>query len=1223
MSVDGGRIAARGYQYQYLRTLEALLALSDSSPAAACRIEGPGEATSAQNVDSVDFDLVDADGNSLVAVQVKSAASGRTVSAPRAMEVLLHLVSSFSSQHYELVTNATPDRGCARLADALQVLRDDPIRLRSELEEIFAGAPVSSRRLEALTEGQWSRLATARIVFDARDDAGLRGDLNEQLRDLRRQNRRGLSARSGGLVLGFLVAEVLRRAADPASASWTLEHFRKCVLVDDEVLVTALGRQDFGVVVGPIPPIPEITRPRLLEQVTAALNGTPAQAGVSVSVISGLSGIGKSSLAAAYVASEAYRYDLVFWLDASSVEALTGSFTRLLAHLGDSPGEQAADAVLIREKVHTLLQQLPGSWLLVFDDAAPGPIQAWFPRLGRGQVLVTSLSRSWRGVHEHIETEALLAEEALQLLVLRLELDATQAVQHRSDLVELVEALGRWPLAIELAAGYLVTCGIDPTRIGEYRSRLLSSALDDDKALPVGYPKTLVAAVNLSLERLHTGARDRPEVLGGCSGLLSALCYFAPQRIPLHLAFASAFVPSEALRHSKSVVLIDEASSPLREILRELFGVSFVRPDAPLPVGQDQVPVPGSDDTLSMNTVLQLILRRLFEQQADPGAVLQQAATHTNAWLCTAVDHRQSERAWELAQHATVLAGHLERLEVITSHTALLLGNLAGFHHDHGRYDHARNLLEQELAWLTASPDREDLIAAQARIRLASLFELTDAADASEQICRQLTHVLNYLTALPSEHQLRAVRLVTESVLILQIRSRRAPRHQELESLLERFQLLAAQLPQSPQIRVMYQTAAVGQLMEEGQAREAEQAAAAILDLITDSPSAPSAEVQRLLIEALAHQHKWEQADAQYTLFRRYLGPRTLHRFSVNHLVHNLGQVCAMQWVLTGEDEPLALLDRLMDDTGPYLDQLADNDFDHARFLMLRVVHIGARVSLATDPTEAHEFEALMAQLAPMPFADNPEQAAAWELICNGLPGRLGARFREVLHDRTHAEGHAALAALPPDTATELHTALQSAGMFGHLALSTDPGFAALGFASNVDLLPHRFRAFSGPRAIAIIQPDTYMLVRSADGDAVIDAQLHRVCAHGLRRMWGPGSVFPVVEDLRLRPDGSTLILQAADGTVLARIPALPTPAWREAAQRRGTVLVLFSYGFDLEDPVSGREILSSPTATLMRYQAACRAGTLASAIVLWAGPKIPAARPRRQQRRASSKRKR
>lgn len=1223
MSVDGGRIAARGFQYQYLRTLEALLvALSCNSPARACRIEGPGEATSAHSVDSVDFDLADADGNSLVAVQVKSAASGRTVSAPRALEVLLHLVSGFSSQRYELVTNAVPDKGCAHLAETLQITCGDLVRLRLELKEIFAKAPVSLRRLEALTEGQWARLATARIVFDARDDASLREDLNERLRDLRRRNRQGLSDRSGGLALGFLVAEVLRRAADPTSASWALEDFRECVLVDDEVLVAALGRQDFGVVVGPVPFIPDVDRPRLLEQVTTALSGAPLKTAVPVCVVSGLSGIGKSSLAASYVVTEAYRYDLVFWLDASTTEALTGSFTRLLTHLGGGHEEQTADPVLVREKVHALLQQLPGPWLLVFDDASPGMVQTWFPRLGRGQVLVTSLSRSWRGINGFVKVEALSAEESLQLLVLRLELDPGQVARHRSAMVELVEALGRWPLAIELAAGYLVTCEIDPARMGEYRSRLLSSALDDDRIFIPGYPKTLVAAVSLSLERLRTNARSRPEVLGGCAGLLSALCYFASQRIPLHLAFASAFVPGATLHHSTSVLLVDEASSPLREILRELFGVSFVHPDTPLPADQDHAPVPGSDDTVSMNTVLQLILRRLFERQADLGTMLQQAAAHTNGWLCHAIDHGQSDRAWELAQHAMLLAGHLERLEVITSSSALLLGNLAGFHKDHGRYDQAQDLLEQELAWLTASPDQDDLITAQARIRLASLLQLSSTADPAEEITHHLSHVFDYLASLPSDRQANAVRLVAESVLILQIHARHAPGNLKLEHLLEQFQVLATQLPQSPQIRAMYQTAAVGQLMEEGQAGEAEQAATAVLGLIHESSSTPSAEMRRLLIESLAHQQNWEKADAEYTLFRRYLGPRTLYRFSVNHLVHNLGQVCAMQWVLTGNDEPLALLDRLIDDTGPYLDQLADSDHERNRFKLLRVVHLGARVGLATDSTESDEFTTLLFQLATVQFADNPEQAAIWELILNGLPTRIGARFREVLHDRTHAQGLAVLAALPSDEAADLEAALHGANMVAHLALSTDPGFTALGFASNVDLLPHRFRAFSGPRAIVIIQPDTYILVRSPN-DEVVDAQFHRLCAHGLRRMWGDGSVFPVVEDLCLRPDGSTLVLQASDGTVLARVPAVPPPAWRDAAQQRRTVLVLFSYGFGLESPGNIREILSSPAATLARYQMACQNGTLAAALVPWAGPRIPVARSRRQKRRPSSKRKR
>ncbi|MCE0446598.1 hypothetical protein LT493_24100 [Streptomyces tricolor] len=76
-------------------------------------------------------------------------------------------------------------------------------------------------------------------------------DLNETLGSRRSRSGLGLSNRSGGLVLGYLVAEVMRRAADPGSAYWPVADFQRLLLTEDEELFAAAGRQDFGLLHGP------------------------------------------------------------------------------------------------------------------------------------------------------------------------------------------------------------------------------------------------------------------------------------------------------------------------------------------------------------------------------------------------------------------------------------------------------------------------------------------------------------------------------------------------------------------------------------------------------------------------------------------------------------------------------------------------------------------------------------------------------------------------------------------------------------------------------------------------------------------------------------------------------------------------------------------------------------------------------------------------------------
>jgi hypothetical protein len=290
--------------------------------------------------------------------------------------------------------------------------------LKGELKDLLVRAPKVWDICQALSEEHWERLGRAGIEFDGRSDGQLREDLNNALREERQSAGQGLSRRSGGLVLGYLVAEVMRRVADPGLAHWDVEDFRRSVLVGDAELISAVGRQDFGIVYGQMPPVPDVERAGLVDRIAEFLaGGESGPGGLKTCVITGLSGLGKSSLAAAHIADQAYRYDAVFWVDAESEEALVASFARLLAHLtgGGEPAE-VRDPRLVRERVHAELQSLPGPWLMVFDDASVSVASAWIPRRGRGRVIVTALGGHWRGVQGRIDLTPMSGDEALLLL---------------------------------------------------------------------------------------------------------------------------------------------------------------------------------------------------------------------------------------------------------------------------------------------------------------------------------------------------------------------------------------------------------------------------------------------------------------------------------------------------------------------------------------------------------------------------------------------------------------------------------------------------------------------------------------------------------------------------------------------------------------------------------------------------------------------------------------
>ncbi|MFI9175507.1 hypothetical protein [Streptomyces lincolnensis] len=1197
MVVDGGRVAARGFQYQYLRTVEALLAGLDGDKVAACRVEGPGTTTSVQLVDCVDFDLVDASGRSLMAVQVKSAGPTRVVSAPDAVRVLVHLITGFDAVEYRLITSASPDHNCSRLAETLKRHGADIPALQREIETLLQRAPVAWGLCKALSPKQWERLGRAEVEFDLRGETQLRQDLNGMLRTHRARSGRGLSGRTGGFMLGYLVAEVMRRAADPALAHWDIADFQRLLLVEDEELVAAVGRQDFGLVYGPLPRVPEVSRPGLVSKVDELLSPSTADsAGVPVCVITGLSGLGKSSLAAAYIAEHAFRYDAVFWVEAETEEALTASFARLLGHLsGASEPVAVTDPRLLREQVHARLQALPGPWLMVLDDATAKTARAWIPRRGRGGVIVTSLGGNWRDARGRVELGAMSAEHAVQLLRLRLGLSDSEAAAYAEVVEHLAETLERWPLAIEVAAGYLVSCGIGVERLDAYADTLLQRAADDEEAVPPGYPHTLAAAVALSVDRLVDSARGRG-LMEPTLSTLAALCWLAARRIPVHLAMACAFVGLEHLPPSPGWLVLDEAEQPVREVFRELTNVSLVRFDEPLPVRGESFP--GSEDTVSMNTVLQVIVARHLHLSRIAAAALPQAAGHTNQWLLGAIETGQAERSWELAQHATALVWHIEEAGVADLHTCLLMGNLAAFHLAHGQYEVAQGLLERELVRLDQAGDPDPGVTAQVETLLAHVAQLRRPAGATSQIIDRLSRVLSRLRAAPTPNAPYQVDLAASALLVLQNQLRRE-HHEELATLLRGFSDMAAAAPDTEKYQVMRDLTNISELLSDGEAERAEQAAAAA---IAASPpwTVSTVELKRLLIEALVGQGKWQEADAALTEFLPHAGARTLHQFSVYHLVHNAGIVSAWEWVTKGDQRAVEFLGRLLEETG--IDQVPapESPTDQARLLLLRVVH-GMWQSVRAESWGSAPMS-LMGELTDKVFTDPYDSDDVWERTYNGLLPRLAALGREAVHRGWQAGSEAVLSVAGTELLANpvIRAAYEAAQCHGRAVLSSDPAYSGFGGMSDLEaVLPEIHQIIPGPRAMVFLEPTVMLGVTSNESGKSTELQIHRACDKGFRRLMSSKVVsIPSPKDITLTLTGDDLVLEHEDGTVLARATTSASGQWLKAARTRGTALVYYGFGLDLHTASVHQRLLASATELGERLVDVSGKGLLSAALV-------------------------
>ncbi|RKE16843.1 tetratricopeptide repeat protein [Streptomyces sp. TLI_171] len=242
---------------------------------------------------------------------------------------------------------------------------------------------------------------------------------------------------------------------------------------------------------------------------------------VLTQVLSGGGGFGKSQLAAAYAhQADAASVDVRVWVDAAETSGIVAAFAEAAtkvgaAHAGGAdqgggdPGgaDAEADATAFLE----WLAVTDRTWLVVLDDVTDiEGAEPWWPQPaagGNGRVLVTTRRRdalvSGAGL-AFVDVGLYTADEARAYLGERLTAARrTHLLDERAG--ELVEALGRLPLALSHAAAYLinedVACGEYLAKFTDRESRLdsvLPQAVDTDR-----YGRQVTASLLLALDAVR------------------------------------------------------------------------------------------------------------------------------------------------------------------------------------------------------------------------------------------------------------------------------------------------------------------------------------------------------------------------------------------------------------------------------------------------------------------------------------------------------------------------------------------------------------------------------------------------------------------------------------------------------------------------------------------------------------------------------------------------
>jgi tetratricopeptide (TPR) repeat protein len=239
-------------------------------------------------------------------------------------------------------------------------------------------------------------------------------------------------------------------------------------------------------------------REDLLAQLDAALGGGRME--VITQAITGLGGVGKTQLAAAYVQAHHDEFDIAAWVradDGGIADLAELAVALALPAAGRSPPERAGDVLVF-------LANTDRRWLLVLDNA-PGPqALAMLPSSGHGRVLVTSRHRGgYDDFGAELAVDVFDPGTARRYLLNR----SGRTSQEASDAEAVAAALGFLPLALAHAGAYCAS-GVGAP-FGEYLELLEGLPSQDlfDTSREVFYQRTVAVTWNTSITAAEQHAR--------------------------------------------------------------------------------------------------------------------------------------------------------------------------------------------------------------------------------------------------------------------------------------------------------------------------------------------------------------------------------------------------------------------------------------------------------------------------------------------------------------------------------------------------------------------------------------------------------------------------------------------------------------------------------------------------------------------------------------------
>ena len=410
-------------------------------------------------------------------------------------------------------------------------------------------------------------------------------------------------------------------------------------------------------------------REEILAHLYNTLRGSNAAALTQAQAISGLGGIGKTQIAIEYTYRYRDHYQSVFWINASTPNAISADFVTVAALLG-LPVQQEQD-ILVRA-VKNWLSDHTG-WLLILDNVDNLEMVADFlPAFGTGDVLLTTRLQALGTIAQGIEVEKMGMDEGMMLLLRRAKILAPDEMldqfhsESREQATLIFSELDGLPLALDQAGAYIEETNCELSQyLKLYGTRRKDLLLRRGKS-PINHPEPVSGTWSLSFQQVE---QENP----AAANLLRLFTFLSPEAIPEEIIALGTAEPGPAFE----VVV----SNPLElnDIIELLLRYSLIRriPEAKL---------------LSIHRLVQAVLKDGMDSSMQ--RIWAERTIRTVNYAFPDVELHTWGQCQRFIAHVLVCATYVEEYQLFFPEAARLFNEAASYLIVRAEYGQAKRLLQ-------------------------------------------------------------------------------------------------------------------------------------------------------------------------------------------------------------------------------------------------------------------------------------------------------------------------------------------------------------------------------------------------------------------------------------------------------------------------------------------------------------------------------------------------